>query len=122
MRQCVTKRELFPRSLLWRVTRVRNADGTKTVVFGDGNGRSAYVSKDLASVDESIRRKRLGKALKHGIPLEVRKELVEKSREWESMSLEEKGMLYGEVYGQDSVLTAFEEVQMCVENGVEPSW
>ncbi|CDF39580.1 unnamed protein product [Chondrus crispus] len=119
MRQCVTKRELFPRHLLWRVTRVRNADGTKTVVFGGGNGRSAYVSKDLASVNESVQRKRLARALKHGLPGEVKKELVDKAIEWERMSGEERGLLFGEVFGEDSVLAAVEEVQMGVGTGEE---
>lgn len=97
---------------MWRVVRVRRADGTTAVTVDEGEGRSAYVSKDLESVKECIRRKKLGRALKHGVSAEVARELHDRAAAWDRLSAAEKGLLYCEVYGEEGVSSAVEEVQL----------
>lgn len=112
IRQCVITREHLPRSLLWRVVRVRKADGSKVVTFDKGEGRSVYVSKSLESVNESIRKKRLAKALKCHVPHDVQKEIIERATIWDGLSTKEKGLMYCEIYGEEGVSPAVEEVQL----------
>lgn len=97
---------------MWRVVRVRRPDGTTAVTVGEGEGRSAYVSKDLKSVNESIRRKKLGRALKYGVPADAARELQDRAAAWDRLSAAEKGLLYCEVYGEEGVSSAVEEVQL----------
>lgn len=113
MRLCVVRRERLPRNLLWRVVRERQEDGSVKVRFNEGHGRSAYVCKDLQSVQESIRHKRLNKALKASVPRDVQTTLEKMAREWDKKSDSEKGFLYCEVFGVDGVSSAVEELQLC---------
>lgn len=110
VRFCVVKRERFPRRLLWRVVRVRQEKGL-LVTVGEGEGRSAYVSRDMKSVIESNRKNRMAKALRCSIPPGIFEELKRRAAEWDRLSSGEKGLLFCEVYGEDGVDTAIEEVQ-----------
>lgn len=112
VRQCVVTRDLLPKSLLWRVVRVRKPEGGHSVSFNSGQGRSAYVSRSSLTVHESFRKKRLSKALKCQVPPEVRAELEAEAKSWDLLSPEEKGLTYCEVYGEPGVASAVDEVQM----------
>lgn len=112
IRQCVVTREHLPKALLWRVVRVRRADGSKVVAFDAGEGRSVYISRSLRLVRESVRKKRLTRALKCAIPDHVILTLLESAEKWESLPVEEKGLLFCEVYAEEGVSPAVEEVQL----------
>lgn len=82
MRFCVVKRQRLPRTQLFRVVRVRTADGRNEVRIAEGNGRSAYVSRDVESVVESKRKNRLGRALRCKVKAEIYDELVRMAEEY----------------------------------------
>lgn len=111
MRLCVISRQRLPKSLLWRVVRVRKADGSTVVTLDEGEGRSAYVSKDLESVTESLRRKRLNKALKAPVPEEIQQRLSDLAASWDRIPAAERGMLFCDVYATDALSAAVDEVQ-----------
>ena len=60
LRRCVACRELFDRSILWRVIR----DHRDGVLLDQGMGRSAYLCRKESCLEEAQRRKRLQKALR----------------------------------------------------------
>jgi predicted RNA-binding protein YlxR (DUF448 family) len=60
LRRCVSCRRLLDRSELWRI--VRCHDGG--VALDKGMGRSAYLCRDRACLEEAKRRKRLQRALR----------------------------------------------------------
>lgn len=111
MRLCVCSRERMPKSLLWRLVRVRQPDGTTIVTFNEGYGRSAYVSKDLESVTTSLKRKKLSRALKMAVPHDIQGRLTECAAAWDRVPPAEKGLLFCEVYGEEGIFPAVEEVQ-----------
>lgn len=107
----------MPKSLLWRLVRVRQPDGTMVVTFNEGNGRSAYVSKDLQSVTSGIKRKKLSKALKMAVPREIQGRLTECAAAWDRVPPAEKGLLFCEVYGEEGISSAVEELQSSLSVG-----
>ena len=64
LRRCVACRELFDRSILWRVIR----DHRDGVLLDQGMGRSAYLCRKESCLEEAQRRKRLHKALRYQVP------------------------------------------------------
>ena len=64
LRRCVACRELFDRSILWRVIR----DHQDGVLLDQGMGRSAYLCRRESCLEEAQRRKRLHKALRCQVP------------------------------------------------------
>ena len=64
LRRCVACRELFDRSILWRVIR----DHRDGVLLDQGMGRSAYLCRKESCLEEAQRRKRLPKALRCQVP------------------------------------------------------
>ena len=60
LRRCVSCRELFDRSQLWRV--IRLAEGG--IALDQGMGRSAYLCPNRDCLDDARRRKRLQRALR----------------------------------------------------------
>ena len=64
LRRCVACRELFDRSILWRVIR----DHRDGVLLDQGMGRSAYLCRKESCLEEAQRRKRLHKALRCQVP------------------------------------------------------
>ena len=64
LRRCVAYRELFDRSILWRVIR----DHRDGVLLDQGMGRSAYLCRKESCLEEAQRRKRLHKALRCQVP------------------------------------------------------
>lgn len=110
-RVCIVTRERKHRSLLWRVVRVKQADGKTKVKLDDGNGRSVYVSKDKNCVDLAVNKHKLGKALKCSVPKQIGKELERRAEEWAKLSSIEKGLGYCEAYGEDGVGLPIDEVQ-----------
>lgn len=60
MRLCVVTRQRLPRRQLWRVVRGRD----RLVSLDVGQGRSAYVSRQVTAVRAARKKDRLGKALK----------------------------------------------------------
>ena len=64
LRRCVACRELFDRSILWRVIR----DHRDGVLLDQGMGRSAYLCRRESCLEEAQRRKRLHKALRCQVP------------------------------------------------------
>ena len=64
LRRCVACRELFDRSILWRVIR----DHQDGVLLDQGMGRSAYLCRKESCLEEAQRRKRLHKALRCQVP------------------------------------------------------
>ena len=64
LRRCVACRELFDRSILWRVIR----DHQDGVLLDQGMGRSAYLCRKESCLEEAQRRKRLPKALRCQVP------------------------------------------------------
>ncbi|KAI0559581.1 YlxR-like protein [Gracilaria domingensis] len=111
VRMCVVVRERLPRTLLWQVVRVKTGDGRYVVKLGEGNGRSAYISKDYHSVTEGLKRKRLSKALRCPVPKHIGEELEKLARTWDSSPLCQRGLVYAEVYGTDGTCSALDEVQ-----------
>ena len=80
LRRCVACRELFDRSMLWRVIR----DHRDGVLLDQGMGRSAYVCRKESCLEEAQRRKRLQKALRCQVPdsvLEVLRERLKSDTE-----------------------------------------
>ncbi len=67
LRRCVACRKLLNRQHLWKVTR----DHRDGVVLKDGMGRSAYLCPNEVCFEESLRRKRLQKALRCQVPNSV---------------------------------------------------
>jgi len=63
LRRCVSCRSLQDRQLLWRL--IRQADGS--IALDLGMGRSAYVCRDRACLEEAKRRKRLQRSLRSQI-------------------------------------------------------
>lgn len=59
-RRCVSCRELFDRTQLWRV--IRLADGG--VTLDQGMGRSAYLCRNRSCLDDARRKKKLQRALR----------------------------------------------------------
>jgi len=59
-RRCVSCRELFDRTQLWRV--IRLADGG--VALDQGMGRSAYLCRNRSCLDDARRKKKLQRALR----------------------------------------------------------
>ena len=74
LRRCVACRELFDRSMLWRVIR----DHRDGVLLDQGMGRSAYLCPQESCLEEAQRRKRLQKALRCQVPDSVLEELRER--------------------------------------------
>ncbi|MCX5969416.1 MAG: YlxR family protein [Cyanobacteria bacterium] len=60
LRRCVACRSLQDRQLLWRL--IRQADGS--IALDLGMGRSAYLCRDRACLEEAKRRKRLQRSLR----------------------------------------------------------
>ncbi len=60
LRRCVSCRSLLDRCLLWRV--IRLAEGG--IALDQGMGRSAYLCRSRACLEEAKRRKRLQRALR----------------------------------------------------------
>ena len=71
LRRCVACRELFDRSILWRVIR----DHQDGVLLDQGMGRSAYLCPKESCLEEAQRRKRLHKALRCQVPNSAIEEL-----------------------------------------------
>ena len=71
LRQCVACKKLLDRRQLWKVTRDKK-DG---IVLDNGMGRSAYLCPNENCIEESLRRKRLQKALRCQVPIAVFEEL-----------------------------------------------
>ena len=71
LRRCVACRELFDRSILWRVTR----DHRDGVLLDQGMGRPAYLCRKESCLEEAQRRKRLQKALRCQVPDSALEEL-----------------------------------------------
>ena len=71
LRRCVACRELFDRSILWRVIR----DHQDGVLLDQGMGRSAYLCRKESCLEEAQRRKRLHKALRCQVPNSAIEEL-----------------------------------------------
>ena len=71
LRRCVACRELFDRSILWRVIR----DHRDGVLLDQGMGRSAYLCRRESCLEEAQRRKRLHKALRCQVPDSALEEL-----------------------------------------------
>mgnify|MGYP002820033607 FL=1 len=71
LRRCVACRELFDRSILWRVIR----DHRDGVLLDQGMGRSAYLCRKESCLEEAQRRKRLHKALRCQVPDSALEEL-----------------------------------------------
>ncbi len=67
LRRCVACRKLLDRKLLFKVTK----DHQGGVVLQGGMGRSAYVCLKEACIEESLRRKRLQKALRCQVPRSI---------------------------------------------------
>ncbi len=67
LRRCVACRKLLNRQQLWKITR----DYQDGVVLDSGMGRSAYLCRNEACLEESWRRKRLQKALRCQVPASV---------------------------------------------------
>lgn len=65
LRRCVSCRQLFPRSQLWRL--VRQFDSHQ-VLLDEGMGRSAYLCRQLGCLQAAQRKQRLSKALKAPVP------------------------------------------------------
>ncbi len=72
-RRCIICRRLAHRSEFWRL--VRQGDEVK---LNEGMGRSVYVCKGGSCLAESLKKNRLGKALRHPIPESILAEL----RQW----------------------------------------
>lgn len=154
MRQCIVRRELLPRQLLFRVVRTKTqaskpgaphpasrprdddhspahrggnrrhagnnlvGNGTPNVRVGSGNGRSAYISKELSCVMEATRKNRLSKALRCRIPPQVTAELRRQAHEWNQLPNENKGLFFCEVYNLDGALSPTEQVQHCMISNI----
>ena len=71
LRRCVACRELFDRSILWRVIR----DHRDGVLLDQGMGRSAYLCRRESCLEEAQRRKRLHKSLRCQVPDSALEEL-----------------------------------------------
>jgi hypothetical protein len=71
LRRCVACRELFDRSILWRVIR----DHQDGVLLDQGMGRSAYLCRKESCLEDAQRRKRLPKALRCQVPESAIEEL-----------------------------------------------
>ncbi len=67
LRRCVACRKLLDRKHLLKVTR----DYQDGVVLNGGMGRSAYLCPNESCLEESVRRKRLQKALRCQVPAYV---------------------------------------------------
>ncbi len=67
LRQCVACRKRLDRRLLIRVIR----DHENGIVLGKGMGRSAYLCPNESCLEDSLRRKRLQKALRCQVPVEI---------------------------------------------------
>jgi hypothetical protein len=75
LRRCVSCRELHDRRHLWRL--IRQA-GDGSVTLDSGMGRSAYVCRRSACLDEARRRRRLQRALRVPVPDAILDLLVER--------------------------------------------
>ncbi|MFM7360690.1 MAG: YlxR family protein [Cyanobium sp.] len=64
LRRCAACRRLEDRQLLWRV--IRQAEGG--LVLDRGMGRSAYLCRNAACLEEAGRRRRLQRALRCPVP------------------------------------------------------
>lgn len=60
LRRCVSCRELFDRTQLWRVIRL----ATGGMALDQGMGRSAYLCQSRCCLDEARRKKKLQRALR----------------------------------------------------------
>lgn len=65
LRRCVSCRQLFPRSQLWRL--VRQFDSHR-VLLNEGMGRSAYLCRRWECLQTAQRKQRLSRALKAPVP------------------------------------------------------
>lgn len=113
-RLCIVTRERKHRSLLWRVVRVKQPDGKTWITLDDGNGRSAYVSKDKKYVKVAVNKNKLSRALKCSLPKHIGEELKRRAEEWSILSSTEKGLGYCEAYGEDGVVLPIDEVQEAI--------
>ena len=77
LRQCVACKKLLDRRQLWKVTRDKK-DG---IVLDNGMGRSAYLCPNENCIEESLRRKRLQKALRCQVPSSVIEVLQKRLKE-----------------------------------------
>jgi predicted RNA-binding protein YlxR (DUF448 family) len=64
LRRCVACRGLFDREQLWRVIRLAGGG----LALDQGMGRSAYLCRQQACLEEARRRKRLQRALRCAVP------------------------------------------------------
>ncbi|WOD37632.1 YlxR family protein [Nodosilinea sp. E11] len=67
-RCCVSCRRVAPKAEFWRVVRVYP---DRTVVLGEGMGRSAYICPQAACLRQAQKKGRLGRALKANVPEEL---------------------------------------------------
>ena len=67
LRRCVSCKKMIDRNQLLKVTR----DYKDGVVLEGGIGRSAYICPNETCLEEALRRKRLQKALRCQVPLNV---------------------------------------------------
>ena len=74
LRRCVSCRKLLDRQQFWRVIR----DHKVGVVLDVGVGRSAYLCNNKACIEDAHRRKRLQKALRCQVPVNVVEVLKER--------------------------------------------
>lgn len=88
--------------------------GPPSVRIGPGNGRSAYISKELSCVMEATRKNRLSKALRCRIPTQVTTDLRHQAEEWDKLPNDIKGLFFCEVYNLDGAFTPTEQVQHCM--------
>lgn len=76
LRRCVSCRQLLDRSQLWRVVRTKtdahphpsDAPPIYVVELGHGMGRSAYLCRNLACLEDARKRKRLERSLRASVP------------------------------------------------------
>lgn len=138
MRFCIVTREQLPRTLLFRVVRVRpesesnqgskrrdnpmknsTNDGRVDVRLDSGNGRSAYVCKDLNHVRSALKKGRLDKSLRCRVPQPVRDSLLSVALQWDATPDDCKGLLFCEVFARDALYLPAEQVQHCLPRGDE---
>ncbi len=67
LRRCVACRKLLDRQQLWKVTR----DYKDGVVLDIGMGRSAYLCPKKECLEEAVKRKKLQKALRCQVALNI---------------------------------------------------
>lgn len=120
MRMCIVLREKLPRQLMFRVVRTRDdKTGKATVELATPdkprNGRSAYISKDPAAVENALKKNRIAKALRCRVPQDTQRDLQQVAQLWHRLQNDEKGLLYCEAYGLDGVPTPVEQIQQAAQ-------